>query len=1306
MNNLKPPKPLSLEGAIAENWRTFKRSWDVYYLASGISEKSNPVKVACFLHVIGTEALEIHNTFVIPEADENDIKKLIDKFENYCLPKVNVTYERYIFRNIMQNNRQFDNFLVELKTKVKTCDYQQLTESLIRDQIVIGTDSKTLRERLLREANLTLEKAENICRTAEICKAQTLQFNAPEVHNIRSKRSSKSDSRGHRQSKSKNVQSTKFSKCRNCGYTHEPKQCPAFGKTCYACNLKNHFGSVCRNKKQVNECSNDKLESSDSSDNESDDPFALYAISSDKHVNEIFSYVNIDEKSIKMKIDSGSSVNVLPKKMFDKVIGKTILLPNDNTLISYGGKKLPILGKCNLKIGVNGKSINAVFYIVDLKSKPLLGLSSSLELNLIKIDKTVEVAGVINAPKSSYDSILEEYEDIFKGLGCVKGTYKINMDPNVKPRIAPQRKVPLSILPRLKAKLDELIEQGVVSKVEEPTEWVSSLVIVEKKNGSLRLCLDPPYLNEAIIRDIHKPPSREMVSSALSGCKVFSIVDLSNCFWQKELTPESAKLCTFNTPFGRMCFNRMPFGICSASDVSQKMVDDIFSGIPNTIAIHDDIIIGGRDHKEHDQNIRNVFERARASGAKFNRKKIQFRIPEVKFMGEIVSENGFAPDPDRISAIKRMRNPTNVKELQEFLGIINFLSKYIPNMSKVTAPLRDLLKKGNQWLWNHEHEVAIAILKGSVCDEPVLRFFDVNKSIVIECDASMDGLGACLIQDEHPVCFASRVCTPSERNYSPIERELLSMVFACERFHTYVYGLPLIIHNDHKPLETILKQPLSLAPPRLQSLYIRVLPYNPEIKWVPGRFVKISDAMSRAPLDYEPDTKSNDFDTSMRIMIHNIERDLNITEEKLAELKMLNESDNILCEIRKYVYNSWPNNKASLPSYLHAFWHVRNEIFDLNGILMKGEQMIIPKLWIKDTLSKLHLGHFGVEKTKNRARQCIYWPGMSKDIEDLILSCEICLANRCNNQKEPMLRHQIPSRPYEFIATDIFEYDSSSYLVVIDYYSKYIDCVKIRNKNAHDVIRCLKHIFAMHGIPFKVLADNNPFNSLEFHKFAKEYQFEIVHSSPHYHQSNGLAEKAVGICKKWLKKGLNLDECLLEYRNTPVAKLPYAPSQLLMGRLCRTRVLTHPKNLNPRIIDNVPDLLKLNQDKQKTQYDKSASSKPLPPLYEGQSVRVKSNPRDRYWKPATVIETADYRKYVVKTEEGTQLTRNRKDLIKPKTPPETPEIEIDPNDDPSNCPDTDNDSKDNNNNIKGSPDEQPVRRSNRKCKRPDYFVAS
>ena len=213
--------------------------------------------------------------------------------------------------------------------------------------------------------------------------------------------------------------------------------------------------------------------------------------------------------------------------------------------------------------------------------------------------------------KTDKTEILDEYQDVFTGLGLVDGEFHIELRDDAKPTIHLPRKVPLSLMPKLKEMLEKKIEMDVISKVDKATDWVNSLVIVEKKDGSLRLCLDPKDLNKSIKREHYKPPTAETISSKLNRKQIFTVIDMSNCYWHKKLDEESSYLCTFNTPFGLYKFNRMPFRICVASNVAQRMVDDNFSDIPGVLAVHDDIIIAGKDTAEHDSALKRVLERAR-----------------------------------------------------------------------------------------------------------------------------------------------------------------------------------------------------------------------------------------------------------------------------------------------------------------------------------------------------------------------------------------------------------------------------------------------------------------------------------------------------------------------------------------------------------------------------------------------------------------------------------------------------------------------------------------------------------------------
>ena len=253
------------------------------------------------------------------------------------------------------------------------------------------------------------------------------------------------------------------------------------------------------------------------------------------------------------------------------------------------------------------------------------------EINLVR-----RVESVAQAPLTKKE-IAEEVTDVFTGLGHMEGEYHIELDYEVEP-VIPPRRVPYSLLEKLKQKLQELEEKDVIRKVDRSTPWVNSLVIVEKRDESLRLCLDPRDLNKAIRREKHRIPTAEDIASRLSGKKVFSITVEKDGFLQVPLDDESSNLCTFNTPYGRYHFKRMSFGIESSPEVFQKENESIFGDIDDVEVIFDDIIVAVVDEQEHDQIMRKLLQRARDVNVNFNSAKFQYKVSEVKYMGNIVSE--------------------------------------------------------------------------------------------------------------------------------------------------------------------------------------------------------------------------------------------------------------------------------------------------------------------------------------------------------------------------------------------------------------------------------------------------------------------------------------------------------------------------------------------------------------------------------------------------------------------------------------------------------------------------------------------
>lgn len=370
------------------------------------------------------------------------------------------------------------------------------------------------------------------------------------------------------------------------------------------------------------------------------------------------------------------------------------------------------------------------------------------------------------------------------------------------------------------------------------------MVTVVKPNGKLRICIDPRDLNKALKREHYPMPTIEDVLTRIPNAKVFSVLDATSGYWQIGLDRESAKLCTFNTPFGRYRFKRLPFGLSSAQDIFQAVISDIFADIDGVEVIVDDILIWAETTQRHNEILKQVLERARERNLRLNKEKSQINCDKINYIGHILDSNGLHPDPKKIEAITQMESPRNREELQRFLGMITYLGKFVPNLSQTTSVLHQLLEKDSLWEWTQNHQQAIDQIKIAVTNTPVLQFFDRNKAVKISVDASSKGLGAVLLQDELPVAYASKSLTPTQQNYAQIEKELFAIVFGCTRFHDYIYGLPQIeVETDHKPLESIFKKPLYSAPSRLQKMILTLQRYPIVVHYKPGKELYIPDTL-------------------------------------------------------------------------------------------------------------------------------------------------------------------------------------------------------------------------------------------------------------------------------------------------------------------------------------------------------------------------------------------------------------------------------------------------------------------------------
>lgn len=1286
--NVRVPLPpnIKLSGNLKTNWEIFKQLWTSYELLTGLMNNEMKYRVATFVTCIGQSALEVHNGLPFKTvADRNNLDEILILWEEYCCGKTNVIYERFCFNTSNQaESLGFDQYIMKLRKLASTCEYGPLVDDMVRDRIVCGIRDDSIRKELLNESKLTLESCITMVKTAETTakQAQTMS-RSDDVNYV-----------GNPKYGSNNAYRSSNNRpklCKFCGRSHVwgRKNCPAGDKKCKSCGEVGHFDKQCDDvhkaykAKDSNKSSYKKkskkyrTKSAKALDSESDKYYSSDTNSEEEcslvdvyetgvHTNEKVEQtrpksgtivaamqVNGDKDPVFMQVDCGASCNVLPEKY---VPAGTMLTNTTKKLRMYSNHLVSVLGTCKLHLRnpKTSKRYLVPFYVIKGSTKlPLIGSNAAQQMKLItvnyeniaKIDGDTDIAATETTNTPDASEIFSTYKDVFSGRGCMPGAVTLHVDESVKPHIAPPRRVPLTMQPKLKAELERLEKEGVIEKVEEPTDWCSSLCCVEKPNGKLRLCIDPQPLNCALKRSHYPLPVIEDILSELDGVKVFTKADLKEGFLQCQLTEKSTKLTTFQSPWGRWKYHRMPYGISPAPELFQQKLCQSLDSLTGIHVIADDILITGRGEtleeatKDHDANLKALLERCRIMNIKLNKDKFEYKLESLKFIGHVLTAQGLKSDPSKVQAVINMPQPDSPAAIQRLIGMVKYLAKFIPDLSQLTDPLRQLTHKNQPWNWSPDCQRAFDNIKQAVSQSPVLKYFDINCQTEGQGDASEAGLGFALLQDGLPVMYASRALTSAERNYSQIEKELLAQVFGLERHHLYTYGRKIILWTDHKPLVNISKKPLVSAPKRLQNLLTRLLQYDVEIRYKPGPEMYLADTLSRAFLT-DPQPVEREIES-----IHLT--DLAVSEKQLTEIQLATETDPALQTVKRLITSGWPEHQRNVPPEAQPYYQYRHELSISDNVVFKGDRCVVPRSAREAIRNELHSAHLGVESTLRRARETVFWPGINAEMKDYLAKCEICNTYNSEQPKEPLINHELPDRPWEKIGIDFMTVDGHAYLVTVDYYSDYFELDQMTTTNAESVIKRLKRHFSRHGVPVIVQSDNGPpFNSAAYIQFAAEYKFNITHSSPEYPQSNGKVESAVKIAKHLVRKTnkghKDINRSLLAWRNTPTVGLYSSPAQRMFGRRTRTSLPTVSSTLTPKISENVKENKQKKQKKQKEAFDRGAQE--LPPLHTGDIVRMRPKPNHKEWKKARVIAKVNVRSYKIQTEESAVYIRNRRHL--------------------------------------------------------------
>jgi hypothetical protein len=529
---------------------------------------------------------------------------------------------------------------------------------------------------------------------------------------------------------------------------------------------------------------------------------------------------------------------------------------------------------------------------------------------------------------------------------------------------------------------------------------------------------------------------------------------------------------------------------------------------------------------------------------------------ELEFMGHMFSEHGIGPTSEHVKAVVDASRPKTASEVRSFLGLVNFSGRYIRNLATTAEPLRRLTRQDEEFIWGPEQETSFAKLKEALSNTDCLAHFQKDAETEIIVDASPVGLGAMLVQKQkgvkRVVSYASRSLANVERRYSQTEKEALGIVWSCERFHAYVYGIHFGIVTDHKPLVFIYSE-RSKPSARIERWVLRLQPYDFTVSHIPGKQMA-ADALSRLIAE----SKSETADEAEQFVRY-IAQEAAPKALKIREIERESDRDEKLAVVRDCIASGhWENGPAE-------FKPVRNGLCVVGQIVLRGWRLVIPESLRKQTVDLAHEGHQGLVKTKERLRSKVWWPGMDRDADKKCRTCHGCqLVGRPENP-EPLKRYELPQSAWQDTALDLLGPmpDGEYILAIVDYYSRFFEVDIVRTITSAKMIQCLEPIFARFGYPESLKTDNGrQLISEEFESYLCENGIEHRTSTPLWPQANGEIErqnrsmlKAMRIAhaqgENWQKE---LGKFLLAYRTTPHTTTGVTPAKLMFGREIRSKL--------------------------------------------------------------------------------------------------------------------------------------------------------